>query len=116
MPAFETEGPIPPFIEKLKRRKRKRKMKELVAQECEVNTVFNRWLTIMSGHILSASIFDTPAAMIDTLSHSSFAFASVTFPSWKSFSTPAIRMHGVKVVGDIKRRSSIDMSKCNVAL
>ena len=53
--------------------------------------------------------------MVDTFSNSGLTLTARSFSGRKCFSSAPIRMHGVEVVGYVKRRGGVDMAKCDIA-
>ena len=56
----------------------------------------------MGGHVFPARVLDAPPSMIDTFCEGSLTFTTGSFTSRESLSPAAIRVHGIKMVGNIR--------------
>ena len=101
------------FIEKNneeRKRKEIEEREELITHESKIHPIFHRRFTIVGGHIFITSIFDPPTAVIVPFSYCCSTLVSLSFTSWKCFSPPVVRIHGIEVKRNIKQRSVIDMT------
>ena len=70
----------------------------------------------MERHILTASILNTPPAMVLKLYAGSRTPTPCSFPGRESFGSSTVRVKGVKIVGDAMRSCWLDVADGNVAL
>ena len=111
----------PPCQRKVIPRRKETKRKEeeienLKTQQSKINSIFNRWFSIMQRHTFSPLIFDSPTTVVDGFVFIGLAYAALTFSRAVCIRVTPIGMHRIKEVRNIMRGSDIDMSQSSIAV